>query len=196
MRYFFARLQARQRDIRSLGNIRIAAIGPETARSIQARHLRVDAMPHAYQAEALIEVLQAEKAQRILLPRAAEARAILPQAMRASGAQVDEIAIYHTIRPSRPQGRDETLREMLRAGQVDLLTFTSSSTVRNCMEYLSGEESAALLKQARIGCIGPITAATAREYGLTVAVQPSAYTIPAFVEAIVAYFRTAHNTIG
>ena len=196
VRYFFARLQARQRDIRSLGNIRIAAIGPETARSIRARHLRVDAMPHAYQAEALIEVLKAEKAQRILLPRAAEARAILPQAMRASGAQVDEIAIYRTIRPSRPQGRDETLREMLRAGQVDLLTFTSSSTVRNCMEYLSGEESAALLKQARIGCIGPITAATAREYGLTVAVQPSAYTIPAFVEAIVAYFRTGHNTIG
>ena len=192
VRYFFERLQARQRDIRSLGDIRIAAIGPETARSIQARHLRVNAMPHAYQAEALIQVLKAEKAQRILLPRAAEARAILPQELRASGARVDEIAIYRTV---RPQGRDETLRDMLRAGQVDLLTFTSSSTVRNFMECLSGEDSAALLGQAQIGCIGPITAATAREYGLTVAVQPSAYTIPAFVEAIVAYFRTEHNTI-
>ena len=84
---------------------------------------------------------------------------------------------------------------MLRAGQVDLLTFTSSSTVRNFMACLSGEESAALLGHARIGCIGPITAATAQEYGLTVAVQPSAYTIPAFVEAILAYFRTENNTM-
>ncbi len=193
VRYFFERLQARQRDIRSLGNIRIAAIGPETARSIQARHLRVEAMPHEYRAEALIKVLKDEKARRILLPRAAEARAILPQELRASGARVDEIAIYRTI---RPQGQDETLRDMLRAGQVDLLTFTSSSTVRNFMEGLSGEDSAVLLGQAHIGCIGPITAATAQEYGLTVAVQPSAYTIPAFVKATVAYFRTAHNTIG
>ena len=192
VRYFFERLQARQRDIRSLGDLRIAAIGPETARSIQARHLRVDALPREYQAEALIQVLKAERAQRILLPRAAEARAILPQELRASGAQVDEIAIYRTI---RPRNRDETLRDMLRAGRVDLLTFTSSSTVRNFMECLSGEDSPALLGQARIGCIGPITAATAQAYGLTVAVQPSAYTIPAFVEAILAYFRTANNTM-
>ena len=190
VRYFFERVQARQRDIRSLGGIRIAAIGPETARSIQARHLRVDAMPGEYRAEALIPVLKAEKAQRILLPRAAEARAILPQELRASGTQVDEIAIYRTI---RPRNRDETLRDMLRAGQIDMLTFTSSSTVRNFMACLAGEESAALLGHARIGCIGPITAATAQEYGLTVAVQPSAYTIPAFVEAIVAYFRTAND---
>ncbi len=191
VQYFFERLQARQQDIRSLGDIRIAAIGPETARSIQARHLRVEAMPHAYQAEALIERLTTEKARRILLPRAAEARAILPQALRAHGAQVDEIAIYRTIRPRQSQNRDAMLRDMLRAGRVDLLTFTSSSTVRNFMAGFSGEDRATLLGHTRVGCIGPITAATAQEYGLPVAVQPAAYTIPAFAEAIVAYFRAA-----
>ena len=187
VRYFLSVCRPGSETSRSLGDIRIAAIGPETARSIQARHLRVDAMPHEYQAEALIQVLKAEKAQRVLLPRAAEARAILPQELRASGAQVER---GRNLSHHPAQGRDETLRDMLRAGQVDLLTFTSSSTVRNFMECLSGKDSAALLGHAQIGCIGPVTAATAREYGLTVAIQPSAYTIPAFVEAIIAYFRT------
>ena len=193
VRYFFDRLHARQLDIRSLGDIRIAAIGPETARSIQARSLRVDAMPQEYKAEALIEMLKAEKAQRILLPRAAEARAILPQELRAHGAQVDEIATYRTIRPRRPRNRDELLRDMLGAGQVDLLTFTSSSTVRNFMDCFSGEDIAAALGDTHVGCIGPITAATAQEYGLTVAVQPYSYTIPAFAEAIVEYFHQEND---
>ena len=186
VRYFFDRLQQRRQDIRSLGKIRIAAIGPETARSIQAHHLRVEAMPKEYKAEALIELLKAEKAQHILLPRAAEARAILPQELRAHGAQVDEIATYRTI---RPQGRDEALRDMLRVGQVDLITFTSSSTVRNFMDFFSGEDVPSLLGDTGVGCIGPITAATAQENGLIVTIQPSSYTIPDFAEAIVEYFQ-------
>ena len=194
VRYFFERLQARQLDIRSLGDIRIAAIGPETARAIRARSLRVDTMPQEYKAEALIELLKAEKAQRILLPRAAEARAVLPQELRAQGAQVDEVATYRTIRPRQSRNRDERLRDMLRAGQVDLLTFTSSSTVRNFMDCCAEEDITALLGDTCIGCIGPITAATAQEYGLTVAVQPSVYTIPAFAEAIVEYFRQENAT--
>ena len=195
VRYFFERLQA-------------PAARPSAAWEISVL-LRLDRKPRVryrlatcglmpchtnIRQRRLYRCSRQKRRQRILLPRAAEARAILPQELHASGAQVDEIAIYRTI---RPQGRDETLRDMLRAGQVDLLTFTSSSTVRNFMECLSGEDSAVLLGHAQIGCIGPITAATAREYGLTVAVpsrQPIRFS--AFVEAIVAYFRTEHNTIG
>ena len=187
VRYFFNRLQERQQDIRSLAGIRIAAIGPETARAIEARYLHVDIMPQEYKAEALIDVLKAERARRILLPRAAEARAILPQELRAHGAQVDEIATYQTI---RPVNRDDVFCDMLRSGQIDLITFTSSSTVRNFMDVLSEEDVPALLGNTRIGCIGPITAATAQEHGLTVALQPSDYTIPAFADSIVQYFQS------
>ncbi len=189
VRYFFGRLQERQLDIRSLGSVRIAAIGPETARAIEARHLRIDAMPQEYRAEALIEVLGVQKAQRILLPRAAEARAILPQELRAIGAHVDEIATYRTIQPSQPKNRDDRFRSLLQADHIDLLTFTSSSTVRNFVVSFPGEDVSALLGKTRIGCIGPITAATAQEYGLTVTIQPHDYTIPAFAEAIVEYYQ-------
>lgn len=186
VRYFFERLQQRRQDIRELGNVRIAAIGPETARCVEACHLRVAVVPREYTAEALIDVLKAESLQRVLLPRAAEARAILPQELRASGARVDEVATYRTI---RPQFRDETLRDMLRAGQIDLITFTSSSTVRNFMARFSGEDVADLLGETLVGCIGPITATTARQHGLRVTIQPRAYTIPTFADAIVGYFQ-------
>ncbi len=189
VRYFFDRLQERQLDIRSLGSVRIAAIGPETARAVEARYLRVDAMPQEYRAEALIEVLGVEKAQRILLPRAAEARAILPQELRAVGAHVDEVATYRTIRTSQPKNLDERFRSLLQAGHIDLLTFTSSSTVRNFVASFPGEDLPALLGKTRVGCIGPITAATAQGYGLIVNIQPHDYTIPSFAEAIVEYYQ-------
>jgi uroporphyrinogen III methyltransferase/synthase len=186
VRYFFDRLHDRQQDIRSLAGVRLAAIGPETARAVEALHLRVDAVPEEYRAEALIPVLGEVKGQRILLPRAAEAREILPQELQAAGAQVDVIAVYNTIRPQTPT---QELRELLQAAQVDLITFTSSSTVRNFMAVFPDDDIPALLRNAAIGCIGPITADTAREYGLTVAVQPEQYTVPAFTQAIVEHFR-------
>ena len=189
VRYFFDRLQERQLDIRSLGSVHIAAIGPETARAIETRHLRVDAMPQEYRAEALIEALGVQKAQRILLPRAAEARAILPRELQAMGAHVDEIATYRTIRASQPKNRDDRFRALLQADHIDLLTFTSSSTIRNFFGSFPGEDVLALLGKTRVGCIGPITAVTAQEYGLTVSIQPHDYTIPAFAEAIVEYYQ-------
>jgi uroporphyrinogen III methyltransferase/synthase len=186
VKYFFARLQARQQDIRSLGTVRITAIGPETARAVEQLHLRVDAVPTEYRAEAIVPLLGNVNGQRILLPRAAEARAILPQELHALGAQVDEIPVYRTIRPHT--ARAEELRERLKAGTIDLVTFTSSSTVRNFAALFPGEEVRALLGPARVGCIGPITADTAREFGLAVVVQPASYTVPAFAQTIVEYF--------
>ena len=186
VRYFFDRLRDRQQDIRSLAGVRLAAIGPETARAVEALHLRVDAVPEEYRAEALIPVLGEVQGQRILLPRAAEAREILPQELQAAGAQVDVIATYNTI---RPQTHTEELRKLLQAGQVDLITFTSSSTVRNFMAVFPDDDIPAMLRNAAVGCIGPITADTAREYGLTVTVQPGQYTIPNFTQAIIEHFQ-------
>src|SRR2546422_101318 len=129
VKYFFARLRTRQQDIRSLANVNIAAIGPETARAVEAFHLRVDAIPEEYRAEALVPVLGDVRDQRILLPRAAVARERLPQDLQALGAHVDEIPVYQTTRPQN--GKMAELRALLKAGKIDLVTFTSSSTVRN-----------------------------------------------------------------
>jgi len=187
VRYFFARLRARQQDIRSLGSVRIAAIGPETAHAVEALHLRVDAVPEEYRAEALVTVLGDVSGQRILLPRAAEARAVLPRELRTLGAQVDEIAVYQTFRPR--QASTQELRVLLQERKIDLITFTSSSTVRNFLALFPDDEVSVLLGKTRIGCIGPITADTARECGLEVAIQPGTYTIPAFAAAIVECLR-------
>ncbi len=194
VQYFFSRLRARQQDIRSLGTVRIAAIGPETARTVEALHLRVDVMPEEYRAEALFTVLGNVNGQRILLPRATIARAVLPQELRAMGAQVDEIPVYQTIRPQN--GRPEELRELLKEGKIDLVTFTSSSTVRNFVALFPEDNPSVLLGKTRVGCIGPITADTAREFGLEVAIQPRTYTIPAFAEAIVQYFSSQQSAVS
>jgi uroporphyrinogen III methyltransferase/synthase len=121
---------------------------------------------------------------RILLPRAAGARAVLPEELRAAGAHVDEVAVYATAVPRTDMVE---VRDLLAARAIDLVTFTSSSTVRHFLALL-GADAAALLRDVAVGCIGPITADTAREAGLSVAVQPASYTIPAFSEAILAYF--------
>ncbi len=187
VRYVFERLAQRRHDIRRLAGVRLAAIGPETARALEARHLQVEAIPTEYRAEALLPVLGDVAGQRILLPRAAEAREVLPKDLRAAGAQVDEIAVYKTV---RPLAQTEELRQLLQTHQIDLITFTSSSTVRNFMAAFADQDVPALLGSTALGCIGPITAHTAREYGLSVSVQPQQYTIAAFSRAIVDYFQT------
>jgi len=194
VKYFFARLQERRQDIRTLGAVRIAAIGPETARAVERFHLRVDAVPEEYRAEAVIPVLGEVRGQRILLPRAAEARAVLPQELAARGAQVEEIAVYRTIRPRDPN--TEELRSLLTEGKIDLVTFTSSSTVRNFVSLFPESDLQTLVSATRIGCIGPITAETAREYGLDIAVQPTSYTVPAFAEAIVEFFSRQPSALS
>ncbi|MBI4515423.1 MAG: uroporphyrinogen-III C-methyltransferase [Deltaproteobacteria bacterium] len=183
---FFERLRQLERDVRVLHRARLAAVGPQTAQALAERGLRVDVMPEEFRAEGVAEAMQAAgvSGQRVLLPRAAGAREILPVMLRAAGAVVEEVASYDTVRPNL----DVTeLRRQLTGGAVDLVTFTSSSTVRNFLELLGGD-AVALLARAAIGCIGPITADTARELGLHVSIQPSAYTIAAFTRAIIAHF--------
>src|SRR5438552_558129 len=120
---------------------------------------------------------------RILIPRAATARDALPAGLRALGAQVDVIPVYETVREA---GDGRALAAELLAGKLDTVTFTSSSTVRHFVE-LVGREAAGCGRFGTV-TIGPVTAATARELGLTVAVEANEYTVPGLVAALVRYY--------
>jgi uroporphyrinogen III methyltransferase / synthase len=183
---FCERLRAGGHDIDVLRRARLAAVGPQTARALEARGLHVDVIPEEFRAEGVAEEMRRKgiAGARILLPRAAEAREILPAMLRDAGANVEEVASYDTV---RPRTAPEEVRRLLTEGKVDLVTFTSSSTVRNFLSLL-GEDAVALLRRTRIGCIGPITADTVRSAGLTVDLQPASYTVAAFTEEIVRYF--------
>jgi uroporphyrinogen III methyltransferase / synthase len=177
---FFEHLAERGLDARAFSGARIAAIGPVTAGSLLVRGLRADAVPDEYVAEAVVEALRGQIApgDRVLLPRAESARAELVRGLEAMGATVDEIPIYRSAVPS--EASPEALAE-LRAGRIDVVTFTSSSTVRNLVAML-GEAS--VLQHPLIACIGPITAKTARDLGLRVDVQASEYTVEGLVAAL------------
>jgi uroporphyrinogen III methyltransferase/synthase len=142
--------------------------------------LRADVVPAEYVAEAVVEAMRilVSPGDRVLLPRAESARAELVSGLEALGATVDEVPIYRAAVPS--EASPEVLAE-LREGRIDVVTFTSSSTVRNLVAML-GDSSA--LERPLIACIGPITTKTAREAGLRVDVMASEYTVEGLVTAM------------
>jgi uroporphyrinogen III methyltransferase/synthase len=183
---FFARLRVLRRDVRALHRARFAAVGPETAAALDLRGIVVDVMPEEFRAEGVAAAMRAAgmSGARVLLARAAGAREILPELLREAGADVEEVASYEAALPHTDM---REVQERLAAGGIDLVTFTSSSTVNNLLRLL-GAQAADLLRDVPVGCIGPITADTARAAGLRVAVQPARYTVADFAEAILAYF--------
>lgn len=185
--FFFDRVFQQGRDVRALGGVRTAAIGPATAGRLLDFGFRSDIIPESYVAESVIEAFQGEqmKGMQVLLPRAKEARPILPVELEKMGAQVDEVAAYQTKKVS--EGMDE-LVERLGNGTVDMVTFTSSSTVKNFKAALPPDKFEVLMNGVKTACIGPITARTAAEVGLSVDVEAAEYTIPGLCDAILAYF--------
>lgn len=186
VRFFFQRLAVQKNDARALAGVRLGAIGPATAAELGRHGLLADYVPGQYVAEAIVVGLGDVAGQRILLPRADIARESLANGLRQAGAQVDEATAYRTTRP-QVQGHSEItptaedIRRMLLAGEIDVVTFTSSSTVRNLVAILGDAET---LRKATVACIGPITAQTAREAGLRVDVVAEEYTIEGLVEAL------------
>lgn len=184
------RLRALGLDLAATEGLRIGAIGPATAEALAALGVRVDFMPGEYVAEAILAEIGDVAGARILLPRADIAREALAVGLRVKGAIVDEFAAYRTV----PGEGAAALAALLRRGDVDAITFTSSSTVRY---LLAGIEAAGMrrpeaiqrMSEAAIVCIGPITAATAREEGLQVAAEARAYTADGVVEALVSLYR-------
>ncbi len=181
---FIERLKSLRRDIRSFGRASIAAIGPATASRLADYALRVAAVPDEYRAEAIISALGAGRirGKRFLIPRAEIAREVLPESLREKGAKEVEVApAYRTVKPKR--AHVERMRELIASGAIDLVTFTSSSTVTNFCELVG-----ASAKGLKAAAIGPITAATAKRRGFEVIVSPGEYTIPALTEAITDFF--------
>jgi len=166
---------------------RVAAIGPATADALREHGVRVDIVPAEYRAEGLVSRLRPllSPADRVLLPRAAQTRDVLVTELRQLGVQVIEVAAYAT---RKAEGGAPRLGEALAAGTIDAVTFTSSSTARNFAEAFSEDERRAWRGRVAVASIGPITAATAAEYGLTTDIMPAEYTIPALARAIVEYF--------
>lgn len=170
---------------------KLGAIGPATAAELVRAGCSTAFVPDAYVAEAIIEQIGEMQGSTVLLARADIARKALGKGLRQKGAKVEELTAYRTV--SGETGGSSLLAQLLQAGKVDAVTFTSSSTVRYTLESLEGvgldESSAtALLNRAEIVCIGPITAATALEHGLRVAKVAETYTSDGLVTALVELF--------
>jgi uroporphyrinogen III methyltransferase/synthase len=177
--HFFARLSACERDVRAIRG-RICAIGPATREAIEAAHLRVDVVPDEHVAEGAVRAFSAfdMKGARVLLPRAAEARDVLPKALTEMGATVDIAEAYRNVIPKDAQQR---IAEYLAAGpRADWITFTSGSTVKNWLA-LAGRES---LDGVRVASIGPATSEVARKHGLSVDVEATPCTTDGLIDAI------------
>jgi uroporphyrinogen-III synthase len=173
---------------RQFRDLQIAAIGPATKKAIEQHQLKVDVVPREYVAESVVRSLRAKlKGKRALLVRAKVARDVIPRELRRAGARVDIVEAYQTVLPKTSQRR---LRSLLASpdGYPHIVTFTSSSTVRNFVALLGAKEPPAL-HRIQLASIGPITSATLGEFGLPVAIRAKEFTIPGLVEAIVAATR-------
>jgi uroporphyrinogen III methyltransferase / synthase len=175
---FFDTLKNNNKDARSLYKLKIAAIGPATSAELSKYFIKSDIIPWEYVAEEIINEMKKAgmKEKSVLLPCAAEARLTLKEGLEGLGAKVDRLHIYDTIIPENIP--EHLVKEVQTA---DLITFTSSSTVKHFSRIVQNTE-------AGIACIGPVTANTAREFGYTPDIVASEYTINGLVEAIEKYY--------
>jgi len=178
VRLLFDAMQAAGQDARALAGATVAAIGPGTARALAERGIVADVVPERFVAEALVEALAEIEVEgrRVLVARAAEARDVLPDALRERGAEVDVVALYETVR------EDPGDEEVEAAQGADYVTFTSSSTVTNLTEALGDRFPSG----ARIVSIGPITSETVRAAGLEVDVEADRHDIDGLLAALLA----------
>lgn len=183
---FFDRLYALNLDARALKGLKISAIGPATAQALTTRGIAPDYVPAVFTSEGIIAGLKSDDiaGQRFLLPRADIADEELTKGITQLGGKVDEVAVYHTV--PAPETISQA-RQMLAAGEIDVITFTSSSTVSYLMAAFKGEKPK--IATAKIACIGPKTAATATRAGLKVDILAGEQTIVGLVQAIEDYFR-------
>ena len=202
VRTCFERLLRLGYDVKSFGEVRIAAIGPATAMALTKYGAKVDLVPTTYIAEAVASALIEDARKRgdplegkkLLLARAAEARNVLVTELQRVGIKVDVVAAYRTVGVGKEDEQGHKILRQLEAQQLDILTFTSSSTVRNFMQWLIEYDATFMntfisrvveFARPKIACIGPVTSQTARECGLKVHIEAQVYTIAGLLEAII-----------
>lgn len=187
---FMRRLYELGADSRALAGLRLCCIGPRTAEELGTYGLRADLVPSEFQAEGLLEAMKSAGVggQRVLIARAAVARELLPEQLRALGCTVRVVTAYRTVLPSVDR---ERVRGLFREPGIDVVTFTSSSTVLNFAKLFdSREDMVKSVGKALVACIGPITERTAKDQGLDVGIVPAANTVPALADAIVRHYST------
>ena len=185
---FVDRLFERGGDIRDLKGIKMCAIGTATAEEVRKCRVRVDLIPPKYVAESIIESLKQEgeiKGKRFLLPRADIARSLLPDEIARLGGEAVEVDVYRTV---LEEEADQDIIQRLVDGDIDLVTFTSSSTVRNFAKILGDDRLEKVKSAAQFASIGPITTETAEVLGIPIHTEADQHDIPGLVEAIMAHF--------
>jgi len=175
VRLLFERLARAGIDARALAGGRVAAIGPGTAAALKEHGVIADVVPERFVAEGLVEALADVPVKRALIARAAEARDLLPDALRRNGAEVDVLALYETL--AQPLSPDQ----LAALAEADYVTFTSSSTVRFLLEAAGSARPG----QARLVSIGPVTSAALRERGLEPDVEADRHDIDGLIDALV-----------
>jgi uroporphyrinogen III methyltransferase/synthase len=191
VRFVWERLTALGRDARAFADTHLAAIGSATAEALARHGLRADFVPREYVAEAIVEQIGEVAGQRVLLPRADIARETLAHDLRARGAHVDDVAAYRTIITDASDPRAQDIRAQLERGEIDVITFTSSSTVRGFVNAIQFPISN--LQSLIVACIGPVTVHTARELGLRVDVVAEEHTIAGLVAALVEFTQQTND---
>jgi uroporphyrinogen III methyltransferase / synthase len=192
VKFFFDTLFDMGKDVRVLGHLKFACIGPVTKERLREYGIVSDILPETYRAESVvaafsdIEMPDMDiKGRKILLPRAKKSRTILPEELNKMGALVDEVTAYETL--LNKDGKKE-LMERLRNNEIDAVTFTSSSTVSNFMSLIDPAEAKSLMDGVVIASIGPITSDTVREFDREPDIEAEEYTIPGLVDALLEYY--------
>ena len=192
---FLSRFEKLGKNIANLAGIEVGAIGPETAKRLTAAQIRLSLVPKQYQAEGILEELLSKNlfGKRVLIPRAAKARDILPETLRQRGARVELVEAYQTV---PPQTDVAAVHKLLRDGKIDVITFTSFSTATNFAAMLHDHDLPRLLSRMVIACIGPITKKTVEDLGMRSEIVSEEFTIPGLVNAMVDYFARAVKDSG
>jgi uroporphyrinogen III methyltransferase/synthase len=185
----FDRLYQQGRDARAFAKTTIGAIGPATAQALTSRGIIPDFTPSRSVSEEVVAELSGREweGQSVLLPGSDIGRDVLAQGLAELGAGVERVAAYRT---TTPQGASDRARRILEQG-VDVVTFTSSSTVRNLVDILDGDKHH--LEDSVIACIGPITASTAQEMGLRVDLTADEHTVEGLVQSLVRHFGSKED---
>ena len=188
---FMRRLHIGPGDVRNLKGVRLCAVGPITAERLAGHGVKADLQPPEYRSEAIVPALAESgdlKGKRVLLPRADIAREALVDELRKAGAEVTEVTAYRTVLAEIDREGDPDIYRMLLEKRIDVVTFTSASTVRNFMKVFGAEQAVDLLRTTAVASIGPVTAEAAEQYGITTSIMPKEHTIQALAEAIVGHF--------
>ena len=182
--FFFQRLSTLGYDAASLDRVKIVAVGPKSAAALSAHGLQADLVPDAYRAEGIVALLRGQvSGKRVLYPKAALARELIPAELARAGAEVVAPTAYASV---LPKDAPDKLGRALADG-LDLLTFTASSTVDNFTGLLD-TDTLDLARQVPVASIGPLTTATAKKHGFNVIVEPDNATLDEMVEAIARHF--------